>query len=340
MAKLLVQESNGAREFELVDLEVNIGRELDNTLRLADPSISRHHAVVRLGPSGYEIQDLDSSNGVLLNGTRVPSALLHDGDRVTLGQMQLTFVDPQPAQLGNPLGTVRMTPEDLAGLRASSAEPPPGEAPPAAPEPLMAEAPARVPSHYLPLVPDDAVPLRAADGSIERGDFITRLLATLIDYSPLFALGLLSTGVAMACQPGYGGYGAAMGPGYLFTFLRLLRLALLVGYLVLMPLWWMQYGASPGKKIMKLRVVPEANPAGRLDLSASVLRLLGYLVNAIITWIIMFPVTITLLGTAGPCTHLAGLLVAAILPYLTILGRERKGLEDRFSRAIVIKVDR
>ena len=49
MAKLLVQESNGAREFELVDLEVQIGRELDNALRLADPSISRHHAVAQVG---------------------------------------------------------------------------------------------------------------------------------------------------------------------------------------------------------------------------------------------------------------------------------------------------
>jgi len=347
MAKLLVQESNGAREFELVDLEVNIGRELDNTLRLADPSISRHHAVVRLGPSGYEIQDLDSSNGVLLNGIKVPSALLHDGDRITLGQMQLTFVDPHPAQLGNPLGTVRMTPEDLAGLRSGSAELPPDQPPPAAPEPPMAEAPAPDPSgplpgggflrRYLPRVPDDAVPLQLADGSIERGDFITRLLATLIDYAPLLALALLSTGVAAACQPGYGG---ATGPSYLFSFFRLLRLVLLVGYLVLMPLWWMQYAASPGKKIMRLRLVPEANPAGRLDLSASVLRLLGYLVNAIITWIIMFPATTTLLAAGGPCIHLAGLLVAAILPYLTILGRNRKGLEDWFSRSMVMKVDR
>ena len=35
MAKLLVQESSGVREFELVDNEVKVGRELDNTLRLA-----------------------------------------------------------------------------------------------------------------------------------------------------------------------------------------------------------------------------------------------------------------------------------------------------------------
>ena len=148
MAKLLVQESNGAREFELVDLEVNIGRELDNTLRLSDPSISRHHAVIRQGPAGYEIQDLQSSNGVLLNGTKVPSAPLHDGDRITLGQMQLTFVDPRPRRPDNPLGTVRMEPEAMAKLWAEPEAPAapaqpgrldrarPGQARPRLPPPL------------------------------------------------------------------------------------------------------------------------------------------------------------------------------------------------------------
>ena len=177
MAKLLVQESNGAREFELVDLEVNIGRELDNTLRLPDPSISRHHAVIRLGPAGYEIQDLQSSNGVLLNGNKVPSGPLHDGDRITLGQMQLTFVDPPRPAAGpaNPLGTVRMDADALAKLWAG----PPQEAPPA-------EAPA-VPPQVAPAVPPQeapAVPLLAAGGSPVRGGLLSRFMAAL---SRLFA---------------------------------------------------------------------------------------------------------------------------------------------------------
>ncbi|HEX9081235.1 MAG TPA: FHA domain-containing protein, partial [Holophagaceae bacterium] len=90
MAKLLVHESAGVREFEIVDNEVHMGRELDNTLRLPDPSISRHHCVVRKVAGGYEIQDLQSSNGVLVNGNRVQSSPLRDGDRITLGQVQLT----------------------------------------------------------------------------------------------------------------------------------------------------------------------------------------------------------------------------------------------------------
>jgi len=167
MAKLLVQEGNGAREFELVDLEINIGRELDNTLRLPDPSISRHHAVIRLGPAGYEIQDLQSSNGVLLNGSKVASAPLRDGDRITLGQMQLTFVDPKTAGAdSNPLGTVRMDPEAMARIWAGAAPPPVPDPPP----PAAGAPPGRVEEGTVvttiqgprrPRGPSDAAQLRA-----------------------------------------------------------------------------------------------------------------------------------------------------------------------------------
>lgn len=348
MAKLLVQESNGAREFELVDLEVNIGRELDNTLRLADPSISRHHAVIRLGPAGYEIHDLQSSNGVLLNGNKVPSAPLHDGDRITLGQMQLTFVDPQAGH-ANPLGTVRIAPEAMAKLWANPAEaaPVPAEAPAAAATPPPVPAPptllgasAALPTAkpgpaflhpYLPSVPDEAVPLLAADGSPERAEILPRFQAAMIDASPMLVVSV----AGLVCT-------LLLGPilGCLFG---VLNLVMCVAYLVLIPMYWMRLGASPGKKIMRLRVVPEGDPRGRIDLNGAVMRLLGYLANGAISWIIM---DLILRGVLRHSVTGGGLLLRAValvvwaLPYLLILGAERKALEDRFSRSIVIKVDR
>jgi uncharacterized RDD family membrane protein YckC len=337
MAKLLVQESNGAREFELVDLEVNIGRELDNTLRLSDPSISRHHAVVRRVDGGYEIQDLDSSNGVLVNGTKVTTAALQDGDRLTLGQMQLTFVDPHPvAPAGGPAGTVRMSPEVMDQLRAATLDPAPvatdtGQATVEGPFPDLApHRPGPAFLHpWLPGIPDPALPLRSADGGLERGEFRSRFLAGLIDVSPMVALGILALVFAQRL-------------GCLF---EMLQLALMIAYLVLLPRCWMHFGATPGKKIMKLRVVAE-NSTQHLDLNAAVLRLLGYLTNGVISWVIMLPVAQVLMAAFGP-SHLLGLaalkaasLAAAVLPYLLILGAERKGLADRFSHSIVIKVDR
>ena len=124
MAKLLVHERAGVREFELVDPEVHVGRELDNTLRLPDPSISRHHCVLRKTELGYEIQDLQSSNGVLVNGDRHQARDLADGDRITLGQVQLTFQNPRSTEAPQrplaPSGTVRMSPAELAALHAAS----------------------------------------------------------------------------------------------------------------------------------------------------------------------------------------------------------------------------
>jgi len=142
MAKLLVQDSNGPREFELVDVEVTLGRELDNAMRLPDPSISRHHAVVRQAAGGHEIQDLGSSNGVLVNGNRVETAQLQDGDRITLGQLQLTYVNPQPLKT-QPAGTVRMNMADMAKLQAlTTVEVPAPSAPAPVAMPAAAQAPA------------------------------------------------------------------------------------------------------------------------------------------------------------------------------------------------------
>jgi uncharacterized RDD family membrane protein YckC len=346
MAKLLVQESNGAREFELVDLEVNIGRELDNTLRLSDPSISRHHAVIRQGRDGYTIEDLQSSNGVLLNGARVPSAPLRDGDRITLGQMQLTFVDSPVAVLASdPLRTKAMDPETMAQIRATILEdaPAPFPAPaPAAPRLPATGKPGPAFLHpYLPDRPDPARPLLNPDGTVQRGDFLTRFQAALIDYSPLLALGIL---------------GLLLTSGFLAVFaslLALVDLALAVAYLILMPLYWMRCGATPGKKIMKLRVVPAGDPAGRLDLNGAILRLLGYLANGAIAWIVR-DVLVRVCFPAGAFSRLALAghfaswaltffllsLVTNVLPYLLLLRPERRGLQDLFSRSLVIKVDR
>lgn len=158
MAKLLVQESGAEpREFDLVDAEVHIGRELDNALRIPDPSISRHHCVIRKAGSGFEIQDLQSSNGVLINGNRVLSSPLKHGDRVTLGQIQITFLQPEAADEGatvaiqamgngNPAGTVRISADEMAalhgGLAPKAAKPaPPPEPPKPAVPPVAPVAP-------------------------------------------------------------------------------------------------------------------------------------------------------------------------------------------------------
>ncbi|MBI5617284.1 MAG: FHA domain-containing protein [Gammaproteobacteria bacterium] len=69
-----------------------IGRSRNNDLRLEDRSVSRLHAEIRMNDQGrYVLCDLASANGVFVNGARVESAVLEEGDRVEIGEVELRY---------------------------------------------------------------------------------------------------------------------------------------------------------------------------------------------------------------------------------------------------------
>ncbi|HEY7054675.1 MAG TPA: FHA domain-containing protein [Mycobacterium sp.] len=68
-----------------------IGRATDNDIVIPDVLASRHHATLVPTATGVEIQDARSINGTFVNGTRVDEAPLHDGDVVTIGNVDLVF---------------------------------------------------------------------------------------------------------------------------------------------------------------------------------------------------------------------------------------------------------
>ncbi len=70
---------------------IKIGRATDNDIVVPDVLASRHHATLVPTPAGTEIQDNRSINGTFVNGARVESAMLHDGDTVTIGNIDLVF---------------------------------------------------------------------------------------------------------------------------------------------------------------------------------------------------------------------------------------------------------
>ncbi|WP_370332033.1 FHA domain-containing protein [Mycolicibacterium hippocampi] len=73
---------------------IKIGRAPDNTIVIPDVLASRHHATLIPGPSGTaEIRDNRSINGTFVNGARVESATLTEGDTVTIGNVDLLFRD-------------------------------------------------------------------------------------------------------------------------------------------------------------------------------------------------------------------------------------------------------
>jgi ABC transport system ATP-binding/permease protein len=68
-----------------------IGRALENDIVIHDVLASRHHAFLTATPAGTEIRDAHSINGTFVNGIRVGSALLTEGDLVTIGNVDLVF---------------------------------------------------------------------------------------------------------------------------------------------------------------------------------------------------------------------------------------------------------
>ncbi len=71
--------------------EVTIGRNPGNTVRVNNPSISRQHAKVIYENGQCTLVDLDSSNGSYINGNRIRSQVLVDGDRIRVGEFPVDF---------------------------------------------------------------------------------------------------------------------------------------------------------------------------------------------------------------------------------------------------------
>jgi len=92
LAHLRLQLPDGQpQDFELARASVLIGRALTNDVVLADAHASRTHARLDCGPGGCAVADLGSPNGTWLNGQRVSSAPLANGDTLTIGRSRLTF---------------------------------------------------------------------------------------------------------------------------------------------------------------------------------------------------------------------------------------------------------
>jgi hypothetical protein len=81
---------DGARH-ELTKRAIVLGRSRDCDIPIDDPNVSRRHAEIRQEDGAYWIVDLDSTNGVEVNGERVDRALLGHEDRIVLGKTTLTF---------------------------------------------------------------------------------------------------------------------------------------------------------------------------------------------------------------------------------------------------------
>ncbi|MBS2021065.1 MAG: VWA domain-containing protein [Deltaproteobacteria bacterium] len=93
-AKARMSVQKGAQKgkvYPLVGKIVSIGSGPETNIRLMDGAISGKHAGVAIDGDKFEIVDLGSKNGVLVNGKKTPRRFLRNGDIVTLGMTELKF---------------------------------------------------------------------------------------------------------------------------------------------------------------------------------------------------------------------------------------------------------
>jgi sigma-B regulation protein RsbU (phosphoserine phosphatase) len=92
----IVEPDGGRRQVQITESPFLIGRgaEGGNHLHLADKRISRRAAAVVYGEDGFRLEDRGQRNGVFVNGKKVETAPLQEGDAITLGtadSLQLIF---------------------------------------------------------------------------------------------------------------------------------------------------------------------------------------------------------------------------------------------------------
>ncbi len=78
-------------EYDLAGEEMLIGRGPSVHVQVAHDGVSREHAVISESEGEYFIEDLHSTNGLSVNGKRVGSASLRDGDLIQIGNARLVF---------------------------------------------------------------------------------------------------------------------------------------------------------------------------------------------------------------------------------------------------------
>src|SRR4051812_24905459 len=83
--------------FKLPDGITTIGRDPTNQIPLPNSSVSREHAEITCRPDGLTLRDLDSRNGVLVNGVPRKKAVLQPGDKLTICEFVVEIATAAPA---------------------------------------------------------------------------------------------------------------------------------------------------------------------------------------------------------------------------------------------------
>ena len=78
------------RRIELIEDKIIIGRSPDCDIQFPVDNISRKHACIYFHNEEYFIEDLNSTNGIYINGVKIVKAALRNQDRIEMGEIIMT----------------------------------------------------------------------------------------------------------------------------------------------------------------------------------------------------------------------------------------------------------
>ncbi len=81
--------ADSGKRFMVGDAKMLVGRSNSCHIQLTDPSVSGKHVEIRRGEIGLIVEDLGSSNGLIVNDQKVQRAVLANNDLIRIGQTVL-----------------------------------------------------------------------------------------------------------------------------------------------------------------------------------------------------------------------------------------------------------
>jgi hypothetical protein len=88
---VLMKDGGGETSFPLTRETYTVGRHRNNDIVISDPKVSSFHARLDRSPDGFVVVDLKSRNGSFINGRRVETGPLRNGDELRMGPARLVY---------------------------------------------------------------------------------------------------------------------------------------------------------------------------------------------------------------------------------------------------------
>jgi hypothetical protein len=128
---LVITDAHGERRIPLVGTIV-VGRDPACEIYDPDPLLSRRHAQFVLGAKGASVRDLDSRNGIQVNGSPVKDSPLRPGDVVQIAHLRIRYEETLPEPVASPANggddATVVLPDAMMELDAAAAAGPPSGA--------------------------------------------------------------------------------------------------------------------------------------------------------------------------------------------------------------------